>query len=87
MSLQKLIRVGDTLKPYGGEVLSGSYSAFGKPVACVDDKVKCNQHGMTTIVQGTTGSTVNGKAVALDGHQCACGCTLVSSLAHMDVRG
>lgn len=56
MSLQKLIRVGDTLKPYDGEVLSGSYSAFGMPVACVDDKTKCSQHGMTTIVQGTTGS-------------------------------
>jgi len=48
--------VGDTLKPYDGEVLSGSYSAFGMPVACVDDKTKCSQHGMTTIVQGTTGS-------------------------------
>ncbi|AWV46879.1 hypothetical protein CD201_08990 [Hafnia alvei] len=84
--MQKLIRVGDTLKPYGGEVLSGSYNAFGMPVACVDDKIKCTQHGMTTIVQGTTGSIVNGKAVALDEHKC--GCTLVSSLSHhMDVRG
>lgn len=87
MSLKKLIRVGDTLKEYGGEVLSGSYEAFGKPVSCVGDKVRCNKHGMTTIIQGTPGSTVNGKAVALDGHKCACGCTLVSSLAHMDVNG
>lgn len=87
MSLKKLIRVGDTLKEYGGEVLSGSYEAFGKPVACVGDKARCNKHGMTSIVQGTSGSTVNGKAVALDGHKCACGCTLVSSLSTMDVHG
>lgn len=87
MSLKKLIRVGDVLKEYGGEVLSGSYEAFGKPVACVGDKARCNKHGMTSIVQGTSGSTVNGKAVALDGHKCACGCTLVSSLSTMDVHG
>ncbi len=87
MSLKKLIRVGDVLREYGGEVLSGSYEAFGKPVACVGDKARCNKHGMTSIVQGTSGSTVNGKAVALDGHKCACGCTLVSSLSTMDVHG
>ncbi|AYN25654.1 MULTISPECIES: PAAR domain-containing protein [Enterobacteriaceae] len=85
--MKKLIRVGDVLKEYGGEVLSGSYEAFGKPVACVGDKARCNKHGMTSIVQGTSGSTVNGKAVALDGHKCACGCTLVSSLSTMDVHG
>lgn len=87
MSLKKLIRVGDVLREHGGEVLSGSYEAFGKPVACVGDKARCNKHGMTSIVQGTSGSTVNGKAVALDGHKCACGCTLVSSLSTMDVHG
>ncbi|MBD9661441.1 MULTISPECIES: PAAR domain-containing protein [unclassified Pantoea] len=87
MTLKKLVRVGDKLKPYGGEVLSGSFDAFGKPVACVNDKAKCNEHGMTTIIQGATNSTVNGKAVALDGHKCACGCTLVSSLPDMDVCG
>ncbi|WP_330985735.1 MULTISPECIES: PAAR domain-containing protein [Enterobacterales] len=85
--MKKLIRVGDVLREYGGEVLSGSYEAFGKPVACVGDKARCNKHGMTSIVQGTSGSTVNGKAVALDGHKCACGCTLVSSLSTMDVHG
>lgn len=87
MTLKKLVRVGDMLKPYGGEVLSGSFDAFGKPVACVDDKVKCNKHGITTIILGAPGSTVNDKAVALDGHKCACGCTLVSSLPDMDVCG
>lgn len=87
MSLKKLIRVGDTLKEHGGEVLSGSYEAFCKPVACVGDKARCNKHGMTTIAQGAPGSTVNGKAVSLDGHKCACGCTLVSSLSTMDVHG
>ncbi|WP_455425711.1 PAAR domain-containing protein [Dryocola sp. LX212] len=84
MSL-KLIRVGDTLREYGGEVLTGSYDAFGRPVASVGDKVRCNKHGMTTIAQGAPGYMVNDKAVSLDGHKCACTCTLVSSLPDMDV--
>ena len=79
MKLKKLVRVGDKLKPYGGEVLSGSFDAFGKPVACVNDKAKCNEHGMTTISEGSELSKVDGVPVALHGHRCACGCTLVSS--------
>lgn len=76
-----VVRVGDPLHPYGGEVLEGHYDAFGKPVACVDDKVRCNRHGNTHITEGTSGSTMDGKAVALHGHRCACGCQLVSTLA------
>lgn len=84
MSL-KIIRVGDTLKEHGGEVLTGSYDAFGQPVACEGDKARCNKHGMTTIAQGDPNYCVNDKAVSLDGHKCACTCTLVSSLPDMDV--
>jgi len=83
--MKKVIRVGDTLKEYGGKVTGGSYNAFGKPISCVGDSVVCNKHGATRIAQGASGSTINGKAVALDGHRCECGCTLVSSLAQMDI--
>lgn len=76
-----LIRMGDTLRPYGGEVREGHYEAFGKPVACAGDSVCCNRHGMTRISEGAAASTMDGKPVALDGHRCDCGCQLVSSLA------
>jgi uncharacterized Zn-binding protein involved in type VI secretion len=76
-----LVRMGDSLDPYGGEVLEGHYEAFGKPVACVGDKARCNKHGTTHVSEGASGSTIDGKAVALHGHRCDCGCRLVSSLA------
>jgi uncharacterized Zn-binding protein involved in type VI secretion len=59
-----LVRMGDPLRPFGGEVLEGHYEAFGKPVACVDDKARCNLHGLTHIVEGASGSTMDGKPVA-----------------------
>lgn len=79
--MMPLVRVGDPLRPFGGEVLTGHYKAFGKAVACVDDHVRCNLHGRTHIVEGVLGTTMDGKPVALDGHRCACGCQLVSTLA------
>jgi uncharacterized Zn-binding protein involved in type VI secretion len=79
--MMPLVRLGDPLRPFGGEVLEGHYEAFGKPVACEGDRARCNKHGLTKIVEGASGSTMDGKPVALDGHRCACGCQLVSSLA------
>lgn len=76
-----LVRQGDSLRPFGGEVLEGLFMAFGKPVAFVGARAQCSMHGRTTISGGASGSTVNGKAVALDGHRCGCGCKVVSSLA------
>lgn len=74
------MRVGDPLRPFGGEVLEGRYMAFGKPVAFVGAKARCNQHGMTYILEGGSFSTLGGQAVALDGHRCKCGCQVVSTL-------
>lgn len=79
--MMPLVRKGDLLRPFGGEVLEGHYEAFGKPVACVGDKARCDKHGMTHITEGASGYTINGNLVALDGYRCACGCQLVSSLA------
>ncbi len=83
--LKKVIRRGDILREYGGEVLEGRYMAFGKPVSCVGDAVKCYKHGSTVITEGAAGTLFDGKAVALDGHHTACGCTLVSSLTDVDI--
>ena len=49
-----LVRMGDSLSPFGGEVLEGHYEAFGKPVACVGDQARCDLHGLTHITEGTT---------------------------------
>lgn len=84
-ALKKIVRQGDTLREYGGTVLSGKYLAFGKPIARVGDAVQCNKHGATTIIEGAAGTMINGKSVALDGHRCTCGCALVSSLQEMDI--
>lgn len=84
--MKNIIRVGDTLNPYGGKVLTGSYSAYGCPVACVGDTVMCHKHGENKIIEGTPNSTINNKPIALDGYHCACGCTLVSSLFQINIK-
>ena len=75
--MNKVIRKGDTLREYGGRVLMGHYQCFGLGFACKGDPVKCNKHGMTTIAEGSARTTIDGQPVALHGHRCACGCTLV----------
>lgn len=78
--MKPVVRQGDPLRPFGGEVLEGRYLAFGKPLAFLGAKARCNKHGMTHIQQGGSLSTLNGQAVALDGHRCECGCYVVSTL-------
>lgn len=78
--MKPVVRVGDPLRPFGGEVLEGRYLAFGKPMAFEGARARCNQHGMTHILEGGSLSTLGGLAVALDGHRCACGCVVVSTL-------
>ncbi|HCN45568.1 MAG TPA: PAAR domain-containing protein [Pseudomonas sp.] len=78
--MKAVVRLGDTLHPYGGEVLQGRYECDGKPVACLGDKVRCNLHGLTVIAEGSGLMTMDDLPVALDGHRCKCSCSLVSSL-------
>jgi uncharacterized Zn-binding protein involved in type VI secretion len=81
--MQGVIREGDKLTS-GGVVLTGASGMMfmGKPVACVGDKVLCPipLHGLNQIVEGDEGSKYQGRAIALDGHRCACGCALITSL-------
>ncbi|KPC53783.1 PAAR domain-containing protein [Amantichitinum ursilacus] len=85
--MRKLIRLGDTLREYGGQVTSAWAGAkiFGRPPARVGDAAVCNKHGLTRIREGSTMTRVGGAAVALDGHHCDCGCTLVSSLPDVGI--
>ena len=79
--MMPLIRVGDPLHPFGGEVLEGRFLAIGQLLACTGDKVRCDKHGENRIAQGATGFNFCGQLLALDGYRCECGCTLVSTLA------
>jgi len=79
--MQGVIRIFDKTT-HGGTVLEGSSGVkfMGREVACLLDKVSCPLHGDTFITEGDEGSKINGRPVALDGHSCGCGCTLISSL-------
>ncbi|BCU53634.1 MULTISPECIES: PAAR domain-containing protein [Enterobacter] len=76
-----VIRIGDKTS-HGGTVLEGSAGLIfmGKAVSCMLDKVSCPVHGVTFIAEGDVGSKWNGRPIALHGHRCGCGCTLITSL-------
>ncbi|KOY60252.1 PAAR domain-containing protein [Photorhabdus heterorhabditis] len=76
------IRQGDKTSS-GGTVLEGSdlIEFDDIPVARKGDKVSCPKHGETTIAEGSPDYLDDGRAVALNGHRCACGCTLISSFS------
>lgn len=82
-----IIRIGDKTT-HGGTVLVGSSGLkfMGKEIACMMDKVSCPIHGTTFIAEGDTGSKCNGRPIALHGHRCGCGCTLITSLPNAGKR-
>ncbi len=79
--MRGVIRIGDS-NTHGGQVLTGSSKMIfdGRAVARKGDRVSCPLHGENEIVEGDELFTDQGLPVALDGHRCACGCTLISSL-------
>jgi uncharacterized Zn-binding protein involved in type VI secretion len=83
--MKPVIRQGDTLREHGGKVLEGHYLCHGQPIACQGDAAICNLHGPTHIAEGSDLSLVDGQPVAIDGHRCDCGCTLVSSMPDTSV--
>jgi uncharacterized Zn-binding protein involved in type VI secretion len=78
-----LVRLGD-LTSHGGKVITASttHLAGGTGIARVGDKITCPLpgHGVNMIVEGAPTYLIGGRMVALHGHHCACGCTLISSL-------
>lgn len=83
--MKPVIRQGDTLREHDGKVLEGHYLCYDQPIACQGDAVRCNLHGRTEIAEGSDLFQVDDRPVALDGHRCACGCTLVSSMPDTSV--
>lgn len=81
--MKGVIRLGDKTN-HGGSVLTASNNVTvrGKGVARIGDSVSCPKkgHGPTTIVEGDPNITDQGIPIAFDGHKCACGCNLISSM-------
>lgn len=81
--MKRVIRLGDPTT-HGGVVVSASSTTVinGKPVARVGDTVACPRkgHGTVVIVEGDPSWSEGGRAVALEGHKCSCGCALISTL-------
>ncbi|MEI2266672.1 PAAR domain-containing protein [Erwinia sp. CGal63] len=87
--MKGIIRTGDA-HTGGGRVLSGSttMSFDGRGVARLGDPVSCplSGHGQNLIVEGHAFFKDRGVPVALQGHKCACGCVLISSLPQAKVE-
>lgn len=81
--MKGVIRLGDKLSS-GGEVMTAtSVLTFnGVKAACVGDLVNCPLpgHGVNKILEGDERSKDGGRPLALQGHRCECGCTLITSL-------
>lgn len=81
-----IIVVGD-MTSHGGKVITGDTNNtwYGKPIARLGDLVECpalypngSPHGINAIIEGCSSYLVNGVPIALHGHKCQCGCTLIS---------
>jgi uncharacterized Zn-binding protein involved in type VI secretion len=87
--MKNIIRIGDKTTG-GGTVQSGStvMKFGGVGVAREGDPVDCPipGHGRTVIAEGHPTFKDNGVPVAFDGHRCACGCALISSMPGAGAR-
>jgi uncharacterized Zn-binding protein involved in type VI secretion len=88
--MANVIRLGDATS-HGGKVESVSATHFtvdGIAVACVGDICSCpiKGHDKCTIAEGDPAHTIDGIAVAYDGHKTTCGATLIASIGHFSNR-
>lgn len=83
--MEPVIRQDDTSREGGGRVLEGHYLCHDQPITCQGDAVRCNPHRLTRIAEGSDLFEVDDCPVAMDGHRCACGCTLISSMPDTSV--
>lgn len=81
--MRGIVRLGDATT-HGGNVIQASaqITVHGLPVALVGDLVSCPQkgHGNNPIIEGHDSMSFGGRAVAVDGCRCACGCFVISSM-------
>jgi uncharacterized Zn-binding protein involved in type VI secretion len=84
--MKRVIRLGDPTS-HGGAVTSAAanVSIMDVPVARVGDTCSCPRKGHSgcTIVQGDPDWSIEGRAVALEGHLTSCGAELISTLPNL----
>ena len=81
--MQNVIRLGDPTT-HGGKVISARTAHItvgGIAVACVGDQCSCPIPGHTAcrIMEGNPDHTVDGIAVAYEGHKISCGAQLIAT--------
>ncbi|MDO1509198.1 MULTISPECIES: PAAR domain-containing protein [unclassified Neisseria] len=81
--MKGIVRLGDPTT-HGGQVIQASSKMMvhGRPAALVGDLISCPHpgHGTNPIIEGSSTMFFEGRAVAIDGCACACGCTLISTM-------
>nr|WP_158457952.1 PAAR domain-containing protein [Pseudomonas fluorescens] len=81
--MKGIVHIGDKLSS-GGTVHSGASGMkfVGQAVARQGDTVSCRSpgHGVNRIAEGDQCFMHLGRPLALHGHKCECGCTLIFSL-------
>lgn len=79
--------VGDA-NTHGGFIITGSSTmlVLGRQVARQFDLISCPMHGVNEIIEGSDMVLDNGRMVALDGHRCACGCSVIAGGSFASVR-
>jgi uncharacterized Zn-binding protein involved in type VI secretion len=82
--MKRIIRLNDPTS-HGGQVVAVGAThtdVMGQPLARKGDACTCPipGHGQCTIVEGDESWTIDGIAVALEGHKTSCGAALISTL-------
>ena len=81
--MRRVIRLGDRTS-HGGYVVSATsrFTVMGIDVARLGDQCTCpkKDHNNCYIVEGDPDWTIDGVAVALEGHKLSCGAVLISSM-------
>jgi uncharacterized Zn-binding protein involved in type VI secretion len=82
--MRKPIRLNDPTS-HGGQVVAtsaGHTRVLGKPLARKGDRCTCPLpgHSNCVIAEGDESWTIDGIAVALEGHKTSCGATLIATL-------
>ena len=80
--MPNVVRLHDCTS-HNGRVISCSptMSFDDLGVARKGDWIDCPEHGKNRIIEGDPDFTDDGIPVALHGHRCECGCTLIASIS------
>lgn len=86
---KNIVRLGDPTT-HGGSVISASSTMIieGKPAALIGDLVSCpiKYHGVNPIVESSEKCFSDGKGIAMDQCECACGCKVIATITTAEIE-